>query len=81
METMKTYNIPTDVAGELTLAGVGTVQYSFKAGTVKAATAQDATVLEHLATIGLATESVPAPAAGDTSKKTSAKSAESTDKE
>lgn len=82
MGIMKTYTIPADVAGELTIAGVGAVQYSFKAGTVKAETDQDGVILEHLASVGLATTSVPAVEAGDTSKKTSAKStAESTDKE
>jgi hypothetical protein len=82
MNLVKTYNIANDVAGELIIDGA-IVAYSFKAGTVTAETPQDEAILEHLASIGLATLAVPAqPSEPTTSKKAAAKPAsEPTDKE
>lgn len=83
MNLVKTYNIANDITGELAIAGADVIAYSFKAGTVTAETPQDEAILEHLASIGLATLAVPAqPSEPTTSKKAAAKPAsEPTDKE
>lgn len=58
----KTYRVPKSVSGSANLAGVGTIDFRFEAGSVTPKTEADAAALEHLESIGLAT-SQPAKAA------------------
>lgn len=69
----KTYRLAKDVSGSANLAGLGSVDFAFDAGTVTPKDEKDAAALEHLESIGLASTAKPEKANKTTAEITAAK--------
>lgn len=69
----KTYRLAKDVSGSANLAGLGTVDFAFDAGTVTPKDDKEAAALEHLESIGLASSAKAEKAPKTTAESAAAK--------
>lgn len=61
MNTVTTYDVPTDLSGEMHLAGFGLVAFALEAGPFVPATPELEKVCERLAAAGLIAPATPKP--------------------
>lgn len=61
MNTVTTYDVPTDLSGEMHLAGFGPVAFTIEAGQFVPATPELEKVCERLAAAGLIAPATPKP--------------------
>lgn len=69
----KTYRLAKTVSGSANLAGLGTVNFAFDAGTVTPKDEQEAAALEYLESIGLASSAKPEKAPKTTAESAAVK--------